>query len=380
VDIDQFQRECRFMLSRYLSPRWHSQARRRRRRIKEGVVLSRHFAKRNVAFDPDAQVMILGDTVSINGLSRAYRYEAERWTAAKNAQCKPQSPPTALILGQPWDYPRLLPTAPDWFKDAYRIGLWVWELDQFPADWRFALDIVHEIWTPSTFSAKALRNGTDLPIKVVPHHVHVPTAAPLPRSRFNVRDDQFLGVSIMDLSTCPDRKNPLAHVRAWKQAFGRDDSAYLLMKVRFRKKTRFARNALMQEIGDSKNIGLVEEIFTDEDMVRFQKMADVYLSLHRAEGYGLNIHEMLAMGTPAVATGWSGNMDFMPQYANAHAVPYTLVPYRDRTYAYDGDNLVWAEADIAAAAQALRDVQTQWRIGRQRSDPQKTSALERGAH
>jgi glycosyltransferase involved in cell wall biosynthesis len=366
------------MLSRYLSPQWHSQARRRRRRIRDGAVLSRHFAKPNVAFDPDAQVKILGDTASINGLSRAYRYEAERWAAASQAGRKTQSPPTALILCQPWDYPRLLPTAPDWFKDAYRIGLWVWELDQFPSDWRFALDIVHEIWTPSAFSAKALRHGTDLPIKIVPHHVQMRTVAPLPRSRFNVRDDQFLGMSIMDLSTCPDRKNPLAHVRAWKEAFDRDDSACLLMKVRFRKKTRFARDALMKEIGDSTTIVLVEEIFTDEDMVCFQKMADVYLSLHRAEGYGLNIHEMLEMGTPAVATGWSGNMDFMPKYANACAIPYKLVPYRDRTYAYDGDNLVWAEADIAAAAQALREIHAKWRIDRQRSDRRTESALERG--
>ena len=125
------------------------------------------------------------------------------------------------------------------------------------------------------------------------------------------------------------------------------------MKVKFGKRTQFAKAALLREIGDARNISLVTETFSDEEMTAFQRMADVYLSLHRSEGYGLNIHEMLEIGTPTIATGWSGNMDFMPRYKHAYAVPYKLVPYEDPTRHYSGEGLMWAEADIDAAADML---------------------------
>ena len=198
------------------------------------------------------------------------------------------------------------------------------EFDSPRPDWGFAFEIVHEIWTPSSFSAKAIQQAGNVPVKVVPHAVSVPDVEPMPRARWGVRDDQFLGMAVMDLSSCPARKNPLAHVRAWKLAFGDDPDVHLIMKVKFSNGTAFAREELMREIEGASNITLTEALFSDLRIAAFQRMADVYISLHRAEGYGLNIHEMLEMGKPVVATGWSGNMDFMPLYPRAIAVPTNL--------------------------------------------------------
>ena len=343
----------------YALSSWRRKQRRRfQRRLVQGDALARTWPKKSAEFDPRSQLRFIGDTETINGLSRAYRYEVRRQILKHGSA--PADGNQVLILGQPWDYPRLLADPPDWFHDAYRIGLWVWDLDQFPGDWKFALDIVHEIWTPSSFSANALRRGTDLPIRGVPHAVTCPEVSPLSRAEFGVREDQFLGLAIMDLAACPDRKNPLAHVRAWKLAFGGDTSCHLLMKVRFKKNTTFARRELLREIANAKNITLVEQVFGDRDMAAFQRMADVYLSLHRAEGYGLNIHEMLELGVPTLATAWSGNMDYMERYPHSVPVPYRLVPYEDRTFAYQGTNLAWAEPDTEFSARALRDVRARW--------------------
>lgn len=289
-----------------------------------------------------------------NGLYRAYRYEIERLSAEGRLT---EETNAVLLLGQPRMYRKLLVSPPADFPDTYRIGLWVTEFEVFPPDWAFAFDIVHEIWTPSEFSARAIRSATDIPVKVVPHAVKVPEGEPMDRARFGVADDQFLGLAIMDLGTCPDRKNPLAHVRAWKAAFGDDPSTRLLMKVKFGKQTGFAKAALLREIGESRNISLVTETFSDVEMTAFQRMADVYVSLHRSEGYGLNIHEMLELGIPTVATGWSGNMDFMMRYKHANAVPYEIIPYADPTRHYQGEGLVWAEPDIEAAAKILARIQ-----------------------
>ena len=51
---------------------------------------------------------------------------------------------------------------------------------------------------------------------------------------------------------------------------------------------------------------------------------DAYASLHRAEGFGLTIADAMALGKPVVATGYSGNLEFMTD-ANGYLVPSTLV-------------------------------------------------------
>lgn len=322
--------------------------------------LADRWRKTDSAPDFGAGYRVMGDLTKANGLSRAFRYETDRLAAEGLLS---ESSRNFLLLGQPRQYRKLLAHPPAGFKDGYRIGLWVTEFDVFPPDWLFALEIVHEIWTPSQFSAKAIRAVTHLPVKVVPHAVRVEEGPALPRARFGVREDQYLGMAIMDLGTCPDRKNPLAHIAAWRQAFGNDAGTHLLMKVRFGRHTGFARKALEAALEGVANITLVEETFADEEMGAFQRMADVYLSLHRAEGYGLNIHEMLERGKPVIATGYSGNMEFMGRYPHAHAVPYRLVPYKDRTGHYHGKGLRWAEADIQDAATALFMHRTQWVAG-----------------
>ena len=338
-------------------------------RAARGRSLAHGLRKADREYDPDGGIHIVAAADRLNGLSRAYRYEIARLASARGnlLSSSQQVASNFLILGQPKDYHRLLASPPEGFAGGYRIGYWVTEFDSPRPDWGFAFEIVHEIWTPSSFSAKAIQQAGNVPVKVVPHAVSVPDVEPMPRARWGVRDDQFLGMAVMDLSSCPARKNPLAHVRAWKLAFGDDPNVHLIMKVKFSNGTAFAREELMREIEGASNITLTEALFSDLRIAAFQRMADVYISLHRSEGYGLNIHEMLEMGKPVVATGWSGNMDFMPLYPRAIAVPYELVPYSDRTRRYQGEGLRWAEADIDAAAAALRKVRAAWEARRERT-------------
>ena len=318
------------------------------------------FRKINRAFNSAAEVVMLGNTDRISGLGRSYRYELERLARQGAPNRADAGDKTVIILGQPRGYPRLLSAAPAGFRDSYRIGLWVTEFETLPPDWRFAFEVVHEIWTPSTFCAAAIEAATDLPVKVMPHPVSIPDVDPLDRAQFGLGPDQFLGQAIMDLRNCPDRKNPLAHVRAWKMAFGDDPAAHLLMKVRFSRRTQFMKDDLLREIGGAPNISITELVLSDLETTAFQRMADVYISLHRSEGYGLNIKEMLEIGVPTLATGWSGNMDFMHSYPNATPIPFELVPYEDRTWHYEGNTLRWAEADVGYAADALMQIRQAW--------------------
>ena len=48
------------------------------------------------------------------------------------------------------------------------------------------------------------------------------------------------------------------------------------------------------------------------------RLCDVFLSLHRSEGFGLVMAEAMNLGTAAVATGWSANTEFMPEGYGMH--------------------------------------------------------------
>ena len=98
------------------------------------------------------------------------------------------------------------------------------------------------------------------------------------------------------------------------------------------------------------NIRIDTRILPPEDRHALTACADIVLSLHRGEGFGLVLAEAMLLGKPVVATGWSGNTDFMDP-SNAALVAYRLAPARDDRDVYRG---LWAEPDVADAADRLR--------------------------
>ncbi|MEL7236408.1 MAG: glycosyltransferase, partial [Chloroflexota bacterium] len=108
--------------------------------------------------------------------------------------------------------------------------------------------------------------------------------------------------------------------------------------------------ALFQEMRDaakSPNIALINEQWPRQKMSALYHTTDAYVSLHRAEGFGLPGAEAMAAGKPVIATGWSGNMDYMT-LENSFPVDYRLVRHEYNSW--------WAEPDVAHAAQLMRHI------------------------
>ena len=72
------------------------------------------------------------------------------------------------------------------------------------------------------------------------------------------------------------------------------------------------------------NVLLVDRQLSRQEVYDLLSLCDAYVSLHRAEGFGLCLAEAMFLGKPAVATGWSGNLDFMTP-ENSCLVSYRLV-------------------------------------------------------
>jgi glycosyltransferase involved in cell wall biosynthesis len=78
------------------------------------------------------------------------------------------------------------------------------------------------------------------------------------------------------------------------------------------------------------------------------------VSLHRSEGFGLVLAEAMSLGKPVVATGWSGNMDFM-NVGNSCPVEFGLVTL-DRDHGPYEAGQRWADPDVDHAAHCMRRV------------------------
>ena len=111
-------------------------------------------------------------------------------------------------------------------------------------------------------------------------------------------------------------------------------------------------NLLKGLIGDDSRILLINETFTREQMLRLIGCCDVYVSLHRAEGFGLGMAEAMKMGKAVIATRYSGNMDFTGE-DNACLVDCELKKVPPGSYYKQGDS-VWAEPDAGQAAGYMR--------------------------
>ena len=232
------------------------------------------------------------------------------------------------------------------------VGYWAWELRQVPSDWHYGVPFVHEIWVPSRFTAEAVRSiAAGRPVHIVPH----PVAAhqPGPRPGTGAIDHPFTILTIFNTASSFARKNPCAAIDAFRMAFDGDPSTQLIVKTSNLSSFSQGLNLIESAKGSANNIVVIDKIMSASELTALYTKANVVMSLHRSEGFGLTLAEAMMRGLPVVATNWSGNVDFLTEETGM-PINYRLVPSEDPQGTYHHPGMRWAEADVAEAAAALR--------------------------
>jgi glycosyltransferase involved in cell wall biosynthesis len=242
-----------------------------------------------------------------------------------------------------------------YLEGHYNIGAWAWELPHFPSNWFNRFAFYDEIWVTTSFVANALAPIAPIPVVRIPP-VLVPAkhgSRARGRERIQARPDEFIFLFVFDFHSHLERKNPFALIDAFQRAFGPRDSARLVIKC-INGGADPRGFAEMQRRAHGSVISIYDGYWSAEAVRDLQAACDAYVSLHRSEGTGLTITDAMALGKPVIATGWSGNMDFM-NVRNSFPVQYDLVEIENGVGPYrEGE--IWAEPSVEHAAQLMRHV------------------------
>ncbi len=314
---------------------------------------------------PATGIIVAGHLHQATGLGEAARVLRSAlsrlglpvWAVDLDAPVLPPSlPPAAPLLIHA--NPPMLPLAlraqpPGVLGQRMVIGYWAWELTTPSPLWRRGADFVHRAWTLSEFSAQGLAL-LGVPVRAVPLPLALapPRPSALRRVDFGLPEDAVVTLVSLNLASSLVRKNPEAAIAAHREAFGARADRVLVLKVTNPDHFRRDMAALVAK-ADGPNIRVLAETLSAPDAHALTLACDIVMSLHRSEGFGLVPAEAMLLGKPVIATGWSGNLEFMD--ANSAAlVGYKLVPAIDPRGIYEAPGAVWAEADVGEAAAHLR--------------------------
>lgn len=263
-------------------------------------------------------------------------------------------PATVIVhLNPPHFLLAMLRLGRNFLKNKYIIAYWAWELSELPLSWRYCLDLVDEIEVPSTFTQSIITKYTQKKVTVI---------APVGNLRERKSERLSFGSTgklrclfIFDIASTIERKNPIGAIESFCLAFSPDE-AELTIKIISPQASQEAMEKLLSYEKKFPHVHILSTWLDDDQLDELYNKNDVYLSLHRSEGFGSTIYEAMCKGLYIVATGWSGNMDFM-HGDKVFPVSYTMkeIPY-EMAHRMGIQSCQWAEPSREDAAEKLRKV------------------------
>jgi glycosyltransferase involved in cell wall biosynthesis len=232
---------------------------------------------------------------------------------------------------------------------VYRVAVWWWELGTLPPEWADRGRDVDEIWAPTAFVADALR-PLGKPVYQMSPSVELPAFEPRPKEAFGLEAGRFAFLFAFDMNSRMPRKNPLGLIRAFRMAFRATDPVDLVIKVNPQERDYADWWRELRAAAAGAGVKLIDRSMSREELLALINACDAYVSLHRAEGFGLTMAEAMLLGKPTAATAYSGNLDFMTA-DNSFLIDHTLAPVEAGP-----PGAVWAEPSVGHAAAVLRSI------------------------
>jgi glycosyltransferase involved in cell wall biosynthesis len=211
-----------------------------------------------------------------------------------------------------------------------KIGYFVWESSELHDKDADTLKDFDEVWTASEYCKGVFEQYIDPScIKVIPHPIPFPKTKPKKYKKFTL-------LIMGNISSNINRKNLEANIEVAKIIAKKYKNINVILKT-------FTLNdkekSILKKLVDNSKIKVIDEYFSSQKTQELIGKSHMILSLHRSEGFGLTLAEAMAVDTIPVATGYSGNLQFMKD--EDLLVDYKLVDVTDSYFRGQ-----WAEPDI----------------------------------
>jgi glycosyltransferase involved in cell wall biosynthesis len=234
------------------------------------------------------------------------------------------------------------------------IGYCFWELSTLSEQGARGVELVDEVWACTTFVADVFERLGTVPVR----HVPVTIAEPKPSARsrdsfapFAAAADRVVFGVTFDHFSVMERKNPLAAIDAFRRAIPANSGALLVVKTLNSAVYPVEHAQLEHHAAERSDIVIWDQHLTRADQLAFLSHLDVLISLHRGEGLGVHLAEAMWLGVPVMATGYSGNLDFMDDSC-ARLVGYSMIDVRNGGNIYPA-GAQWADPDLDHAGEVM---------------------------
>jgi len=225
-----------------------------------------------------------------------------------------------------------------------------WELDRLPSEIVEILSFYDEIFAPSQFIADTFSKYLDDPVVVIPQPVFIPKDVE-PNILF---DDRLRIFSFLDFDSFVSRKNPKAVLDAFQMAFPKGiDDVELVLKVRGGRDDG-ARRILLEYALKDPRIKIIDKTLERMAMDELIQSCNVFISLHRSEGFGFGPAEAMTREKIVIATDYGGTADFV-DHKTGFPVGFKLIPVKQNEYPF-AQNQLWADPLLDNAASCMRNV------------------------
>lgn len=328
--------------------------------------------KCDIHLTSDSKYVYIGYLNSLNGLGEAARENIKMLKALKivpttvsynringevlDSDCKCTSPfgykpmnKIVFIHINPDNLENFFNDFPQLNKyNNYLIFVWAWEFEE-PSDFmRKYANQAHEIWTVSSFVNDSVnRISKNIKSRIFPHFLEMNEI-----DNTKVRNKYIL--TCADLNSTSERKNIIGNINCFKDSRLPSEGFELIVKTTNLVEHKEFENQLFSITNQNRTIKLIDGNLDESLMNKLYEEATTYLSLHRSEGFGLNLLKSHRFGTPTIVTNYSGNLDFCNDI-NSALIDYKLVYIDKKNASYFGHRQ-WAEPDHFFGVQALNNI------------------------